>query len=79
MPDGSLSNAEKVDFGGCRAITLTCVSEIGWASNEGLMQDIAGGGGAAASQWQMPWREENARGSCSLLEIEGLDGSRRRL
>ena len=27
----------------------------------------------------MPWREENARGSCSLLEIEGLDGSRRRL
>ena len=79
MPDGPLTTTDKIDFGGCRAIRLTCVSEIGWASNEGLMQDIAGGGGVAASQWQMPWREENARGSCSLLEIEGLDGSRRRL
>ena len=76
---GSLPNAERIDFGGCKAVKLTCVSEFGRASNDGLMQDIAGGGGAAASQWQMPWREENARGSCSLLEIEGLDGRRRRL
>jgi 7,8-dihydropterin-6-yl-methyl-4-(beta-D-ribofuranosyl)aminobenzene 5'-phosphate synthase len=76
---GELSLSEKIDFGACRAITVTCVSEIGWASNEGLMQDIASGGGLTASQWHMPWREENARGSCSLLEIEGLDGARRRL
>ncbi|MCW2284001.1 7,8-dihydropterin-6-yl-methyl-4-(beta-D-ribofuranosyl)aminobenzene 5'-phosphate synthase [Rhodoblastus acidophilus] len=70
--------SEKIDFGACRAITVTCVSEIGWASNDGLMRDIAAGGGMAASQWHMPWREENARGSCSLLEIDGLDGARRR-
>ena len=79
MADSSLTTAEKIDFGACRAVKLTCVSEIGWSSNDGLMQDIASGGGIAASQWHIPWREENARGSCSLLEVEGLDGSRRRL
>ena len=79
MPDSSLTTAEKIDFGACRAVKLTCVSEIGWSSNDTLMQDIAGSGGIAASQWHIPWREENARGSCSLLEVEGLDGSRRRL
>ncbi|TAH64759.1 MAG: MBL fold metallo-hydrolase [Rhodopseudomonas palustris] len=79
MPDSSLTTAEKIDFGACRAVKLTCVSEIGWFSNDGLMQDIAGGGGTAASQWHIPWREENARGSCSMLEVEGLDGSHRRL
>ena len=79
MPDDAMADADKkIDFGACRAVTVTCISEIGWASNDLLMQDIAAGGGVSASQWQMPWREDNARGSCSLLEIEGLDGSRRR-
>jgi 7,8-dihydropterin-6-yl-methyl-4-(beta-D-ribofuranosyl)aminobenzene 5'-phosphate synthase len=77
--DSSNSSASQIDFGVCRAVTVTCVSEIGWSSNDDLMQDIAAGGGPAASQWHISWREENARGSCSLLEIEGLDGSRRRL
>ena len=79
MSDGALNPSKKIDFGVCRAVSVTCVSEIGWASNDGLMQDIAAGGGMAASQWRVPWREDNARGSCSLLEVEGLDGSRRRL
>ena len=70
---------EKIDFGACRSLKVTCVSEIGWADNQDMMQDISSGGGLAASQWRIPWREENARGSCSLLEVEGLDGARRRL
>ncbi len=70
---------EKIDFGACRSLKITCVSEIGWADNRDMMQDISSGGGLAASQWRIPWREENARGSCSLLEVEGLDGARRRL
>ena len=70
---------EKIDFGACRSLKVTCVSEIGWADNRDMMQDISSGAGLAASQWRIPWREENARGSCSLLEVEGLDGARRRL
>jgi 7,8-dihydropterin-6-yl-methyl-4-(beta-D-ribofuranosyl)aminobenzene 5'-phosphate synthase len=79
MPNSSLTTNGKLSFGACRAVTISCVSEIGWSSNEGLMLDIAAAGGIAASQWHIPWQEENARGSCSLLEIEALDGSRRRL
>src|SRR3954453_4402354 len=70
---------EKIDFGACRSIKVTCVSEIGWADSREMLQDIDAGGGVAASQWRIPWREENARGSCTLLEVKGLDGSRRRL
>lgn len=79
MADAMPTGGGKIDFGACRSVKVTCVSEIGWASNEQLMQDVSAGGGMAASQWHIPWREGNARGSCSLLEIEGLDGSRRRL
>ena len=70
---------ETIDFGACRSIAVTCVSEIGWADNRDMLQDISAGGGVTASQWRIPWREANARGSCSLLEVEGLDGARRRL
>ena len=41
---------EKIDFGACRSIKVTCVSEIGWADNRDMMQDISSGGGPAASQ-----------------------------
>lgn len=76
--ESSSPSAAKVDFGACRSATVTCISEIGWSSNSDLMQDIATAGGPAASQWHIPWRDDNARGSCSLLDIEGLDGSHRR-
>ena len=36
---------EKIDFGACRSIKVTCVSEIGWADNRDMMQDISSGGG----------------------------------
>jgi 7,8-dihydropterin-6-yl-methyl-4-(beta-D-ribofuranosyl)aminobenzene 5'-phosphate synthase len=72
-PDG------KIAFGQCKSITLTCVSEIGWSSNAKLMENVQAGGGMQTSQWQIPWDGENARGSCSLLEVESLDGVRRRI
>jgi 7,8-dihydropterin-6-yl-methyl-4-(beta-D-ribofuranosyl)aminobenzene 5'-phosphate synthase len=37
------------------------------------------GGGPAACQWDIRFDPENAAGSCSLIEIEGLDGSIRRI
>ena len=41
---------EKIDFGACKSLKVTCVSEIGWADNRDMMQDISSGGGLAASQ-----------------------------
>jgi len=70
---------ERIDFGACRSLKVTCVSEVGWADSGEILEDIDSGGGALTSQWRIPWREANARGSCNLLEIEGLDGARRRL
>jgi 7,8-dihydropterin-6-yl-methyl-4-(beta-D-ribofuranosyl)aminobenzene 5'-phosphate synthase len=69
----------KIAFGQCKSVTITCVSEIGWHSNARLVENIQAGGGMQSSQWQIPWDGENARGSCSLLEVEALDGTRRRL
>lgn len=69
----------KIAFGECKAVTITCVSEIGWRSNARLMENIQAGGGLQSSQWQIPWDGENARGSCSLLEVEALDDTRTRL
>jgi 7,8-dihydropterin-6-yl-methyl-4-(beta-D-ribofuranosyl)aminobenzene 5'-phosphate synthase len=73
------SAGERIDFGACRSLKVTCVSETGWADNSEILEDIDVSGGALTSQWRIPWREANARGSCSLLEFEGLDGERRRL
>ena len=55
------------------------MSEIGWVNNDALMADIGAAGGIDGNQWGVPWHDENARGSCSLLEVELLDGARRRL
>jgi 7,8-dihydropterin-6-yl-methyl-4-(beta-D-ribofuranosyl)aminobenzene 5'-phosphate synthase len=70
---------EKIDFGVCKSVKVTCVSEIGWRSNDTLMADIKDAGGIDTNQWQIHWHEDNAHGSCSLVEVEALDGVRRKL
>lgn len=70
---------DKIDFGACRSVRITCISELGWLDSQKLMQDVGTAGGAGVSQWRIPWDNENARGSCSLLEIETLEGTRRRI
>jgi 7,8-dihydropterin-6-yl-methyl-4-(beta-D-ribofuranosyl)aminobenzene 5'-phosphate synthase len=68
---------EKIGFGTCRSVKVTCVSEAGWVSNAQLMQDVSRHGGMQQSQWRIPWDKDNARGSCSLVEVVSLDGARR--
>jgi 7,8-dihydropterin-6-yl-methyl-4-(beta-D-ribofuranosyl)aminobenzene 5'-phosphate synthase len=69
----------KLDIGACKSLKMTCISEVGWHSNEKLVADIKAGGGFDANQWQVPWDESNAGGSCSLMEIEALDGKRSKI
>ena len=70
--------APGIDIGACRSATITCVSETGWHDTQTLLADIKAGGGPGGDQWRMGWSEANAAGSCSLVEIEALDGGRRR-
>ncbi len=68
-----------VAIGACRAVTITAVTETGWWDTPRMMADIKAGGGAAACQWRMRFDPDNAAGSCSLIEVEGLDGVTRRI
>ena len=66
-------------IGACRALKITSVSEVGWWDTPRMVADMEAGGGTAASQWGMHFDPDNAAGSCSLLEIEGMDGATTRI
>ncbi len=64
-------------IGACKKVSITCISEVGWWDNQVLLADLTKGGGPAeADQWNSAWTPSNAAGSCSLVEVESLDGSR---
>jgi 7,8-dihydropterin-6-yl-methyl-4-(beta-D-ribofuranosyl)aminobenzene 5'-phosphate synthase len=67
----------KYDIGQCKKLKITCVSEVGWWSNDILLRQImASPGKMNANQWAVPWDVHNAAGSCSLVEVELLDGTK---
>lgn len=66
-------------IGACRAVTVTAVSEVGWWDTPRMMAEMKAGGGPSACQWNIRFDPQNAAGSCSLIEIEALDGSIRRI
>lgn len=68
----------KIDIGTCKSVSVTCISETGWHDTARLLADIKANGGSAVSQWQSAWDPGNGAGSCSLLEVEGIDGTRRK-
>jgi 7,8-dihydropterin-6-yl-methyl-4-(beta-D-ribofuranosyl)aminobenzene 5'-phosphate synthase len=65
----------KYDIGQCKSVRVKCVSELGWLDNNNLMSSIKNAGGAKANQWSIKWDPENAAGSCSIIDMETLDGS----
>jgi len=80
MPEPAVAApGTKINIGACKSVRMTCVSEVGWHSNEKLVADVNAGGGFDASQWQVPWNNSNAGGSCSLMEVEALDGKRSKI
>ena len=64
----------KYDIGLCKSVRIKCVSELGWHDGRKLIKAIMSGGGAKANQWVVPWDLENAAGSCSLIDMETLEG-----
>lgn len=65
----------KIDIGACRSVKVTCISEVGWHDTGKLIAQMKAAGGPQTDQWSIQWDPDNGAGSCSLVEIEGLDGS----
>jgi 7,8-dihydropterin-6-yl-methyl-4-(beta-D-ribofuranosyl)aminobenzene 5'-phosphate synthase len=64
----------KYDIGQCKSVRIKCVSELGWLDNKNLLTSIMAAGGGKANQWSIQWDPKNAAGSCSLIDMETLNG-----
>ena len=66
----------KYDIGQCKSVRVKCVSEVGWFDTRKLGGQMKAAGGPQTNQWIIPWDPANAAGSCSLIDMESLDGRR---
>ena len=67
--------AGRYDIGQCKSVRIKCISELGWYDSKRLLSQILGSPEKIkTSQWTIPWDPKNAGGSCSLIDIESLDG-----
>ncbi len=67
--------ARPVDIGQCKSVKVTCVSEVGWWDDNRVLAPIKAVGGLdEGDQWQAAWDLGNAAGSCTLVEVEDLEG-----
>jgi 7,8-dihydropterin-6-yl-methyl-4-(beta-D-ribofuranosyl)aminobenzene 5'-phosphate synthase len=65
--------------GECKKVSIKCISEVGWWDNKVLLADMMKAGGLKeAEQWTTEWTPSNPAGSCSLVEVENLNGSKTR-
>ncbi|MEE4352339.1 MAG: MBL fold metallo-hydrolase [Desulfatiglans sp.] len=65
---------DKYDIGQCKSVRIKCISELGWYDTKVLIQNMKAGGGPRANQWDIAWDPKNAAGSCTLIDMEALDG-----
>lgn len=72
-PLKALANG-KCDIGECKSVSIKCVSELGWIDDKLLLKQLKTAG-FKTNQWTIPWDPQNAAGSCSLIDVELLDGS----
>jgi 7,8-dihydropterin-6-yl-methyl-4-(beta-D-ribofuranosyl)aminobenzene 5'-phosphate synthase len=64
----------KYDIGQCKSVRVKCVSELGWFDTKKLGGQMMAAGGPKTNQWSIPWDPANAAGSCTLIDMETLDG-----
>jgi 7,8-dihydropterin-6-yl-methyl-4-(beta-D-ribofuranosyl)aminobenzene 5'-phosphate synthase len=65
-------------IGECKRLSITCISEVGWWDTQVILGDLQKAGGPQSDQWTSQWTLTNAAGCCSLIEVDGLDGSKTR-
>jgi len=64
----------KCDIGECKSVNVTAVSELGWYDDKLILKQLKAHG-FKNSQWTGSWDPRNAAGSCSLIDVELLDGT----
>jgi len=70
----------KHDIGQCKRVEITCVSELGWHDSDKLLKQLmAAPEKVKTNQWTVPWDPQNSAGSCTLIDVELLDGSRHKI
>jgi len=67
------------DIGQCKNVRVRCVSELGWFDTKKLISQMKAAGGPKTNQWIIPWDPKNAAGSCTLIDMEALDGSHHKI
>ncbi|VBB08374.1 metallo-beta-lactamase [Lucifera butyrica] len=84
----STDNMTKIDIGRIKGLKVKVISETGWFNNKVLLSDIEKAGGMSISQYEIPWTDtgvkegykgNNAGGFSTLIEVELLDGSKKKI
>jgi len=79
VPHLSAAEQDLKAIGECKKVTFKAISEVGWWDNGVLLADLKKAGGPKeADQWNAEWDAKNPAGSCTLVEVEALDGSKKR-
>lgn len=85
MPQKTYS---KTNIGQVKGLKVKVISETSWFNNAVLLDDIKKAGGLLFNQYEIPWTTEgvkegyqgnNAGGFASLIEVQLLDGSTKRI
>lgn len=78
-PHVSAKSLDLKEIGECKKVTIKAISEVGWWDNKVLLDDMKKAGGPKeAEQWTAEWDPKNPAGSCTLVEVEALNGSKKR-
>lgn len=77
-----------VDIGECKSLKIKVITETSWFNNALLMDDMKKAGGLLVNQYEIPWtnkgvtegwKGDNAGGYATLVEVEFLDGSTKKI
>jgi 7,8-dihydropterin-6-yl-methyl-4-(beta-D-ribofuranosyl)aminobenzene 5'-phosphate synthase len=73
------SYAAKEDIGEIKSLKVTVLSETSWFNNDIFKKNMMDGGGAMGNQYDTAWDKDNSGGYSALLEIEQLDGKKKKI
>lgn len=71
--------AAKENIGEIRSLKVTVLTETSWFNNDIFKKNMMDGGGAMGNQYGVAWDKNNAGGYSALLEIEQLDGKKKKI
>lgn len=81
-------NTAKTDIGQVKGLKVKVISETSWFNNSVLLNDMKKAGGLLVNQYEIAWTSEgvkegyngnNAGGFATLIEVELLDGSKKKI